>query len=226
MVTQVTTTSINWGGVLKGAAIVTAVAVAGVVAWYAVGALANSAAVTGFFADPTLQSILTSTANGLSTAWDWLSVQATEVGSSIKSMWASLPQTLGLSTSLSSGAAAHIATATSGASAAQVASAVGATVAVGASASAGLHAINSTNLVTTHTAMLPHGMHEAAHIAAEHAHEPAPRSWSNQFASRNSTTNFADSVSRKSAPVAPAPKDTFVSQLAADTAALNRELGK
>lgn len=107
-----TTRTINWGGVLKGAAIVTAVVVAGVVGFYAFQALAGSAAVAGFFANPTVNGLAAGFVNLLSSAWDMLLTAGGWVSEQVVALWKAIPSTFGLPTLASPEVVTHIADAT------------------------------------------------------------------------------------------------------------------
>ena len=224
--------TINWGGVLKGVAIVAAVAVAAVV----VGILAQAAVIgigNAIAANTTATALASTAGTGVGTVSGWLLNGLQYAGNFLTELPGAFVNAFGLS-----GSAAQV---TAGAqTAGQVAAiaAGGATVAVGAHAAHPyLNQIDYTQTVSgttaamqgAHTAHAAH-MAEMAHMshhAAEHTqHQSAPSSWMDRFTSRGGTAaGFADTVASRK-PIDIAPRDgNFAAQVETDTTKLNKELG-
>lgn len=237
----VTTKSINWGGVLKGVAIVTAVVAVGVVASYAVSALASSSAVSSLFVgmDPTLHSIGVSLLNGLATAGDFLWEQALNFADFAKDLWKELPDILGLSHSLNPSATGHLAGAASIAGKLPAAAGI---AAAAATVPAAVHAINNLQLVDTHTVVANtassahsvHAAHDAAiHTAAEHSTGSHGTNWSSRFNPKNifgshaEATRASQGTNPSVATMAATPRNgDFASMIDAQTDQLNQSLAK
>jgi hypothetical protein len=234
--------SINWGGVIKGVAIVAAVAVAGVVAYSVIGGIAGYAT-TAIAANPTTSAI----AAGISQSASWLGSTLTYgveyIGGFLGQMTTMALSGLGLGGATWGGAAATK----------EAVSLAGAGVATAAATHAALPAIHNLQLTTptpadanpsvesgllaaqgaqtAHAASHASALHEvthAAHHAAESAHEHEQhKQWSAKFAAKAAYASHADAVRATAAPRSvPQPADSFSAQLNADRASLDTALAK
>ncbi|MDX2094724.1 MAG: hypothetical protein SFW64_02120 [Alphaproteobacteria bacterium] len=235
------TPRVNWGRIMKGVALVAAVALVGVVSYHLLFAAA-APLVGGISASPTLSGI----AEGIGQAATWVGAKllyAMQFSAGfLNSMLQAALSGLGLSGVAWTGAAAtQQAVAIAGAGAA---TAVAAHVAAPhlhgladiPSDSTALPADTST-LVAAQTAQAAaHGStaaHEFAH-AAHHAAESAGEShspqkgWSQQFANKAAFASHSEAVraSQGSKPTLAARADSFSEQLNADRANLDQALAK
>lgn len=229
-----TNTSINWGGILKGAAIITAVAVAGAVAYSAF--VAGTPMVTGYIAQSENLKIFLSNAVDLATAaggyiaegWSWLSAQAAAAPAAIVSALG-IENTGSLSNFLGNGAQT-----------ADIAGKVGAAAVATTGAVIAMPELRHTPLVVPDTStpalaahsLHPAGFHEAAftakHVAAEHGSK-GTGSWGSVFASKAPTASYSEAalaskVDRDTARMA--RQDSFANQLDSDRANLEAVLRK
>lgn len=225
---------INWGGVVKGAAIVAGVAVAAVVGYVALNFAAGFVmqAVVGSVPANMWASGAVQAANWgaglLGTAYAYASGFLGAFGSWLATVPGTVGAAIGLTPQL---------TAASGAAVAHTAGIVGA----GAVGAAALHTavpalgqIDYTQTVagtaaatSLHSAHAAHTMAEMAHMshhAAEHAHHS---NWTDRFTSKaGNAQTFANTVASRQ-PIDMTPRDgNFAAQLEAETAQLNKQLGK
>lgn len=235
--------AVNWGGVLKGAAIITAVAVAGVVGFYAFTALSTYA--TGAIAaSPTASSV----AVGLGQAATWLGNTLLYgigyVGGFIGNLFSMGLGAIGLEGVTWTGAAAT--NQAMGAAGAAAVTAVAAHAAV-----PHIHALNvgsdvpvdtssvstdATGILAAQGAQSIHGathaasLHEvthAAHHAAETTDHDHHKQWSAQFANKAAFASHADAVrATQGERTISARSDNFAQQLNADRASLDAALAK
>ena len=238
------TTEINWGGVVKGVAIVAAVAVAAVV-----GLAVFSAAGAGITAMITHNAVASSLAGGAMQAATWsagaLGTGINFIGGMLSAIPGLLVNVLGLSNVALAPAAATGANHLIGIAGAGAAAAV--------ATHAALPHLNSVHLTTTSPSPIDGGpdtnltsgvfaagtgahatstasIHEMAH-AAHGAHELSEQQreraeWTNKFASRGGFTSYADSVRARKEDEKPIqPRDAnFAEQLNADRANLDAAL--
>ena len=228
MGTSTTKTSINWGGVVKGAAIVSAFAVVAVAGFYGIQAVAGSEIVKDILGDDTLKAFGTTLVNGLATAWEFTKDLAGDVWDWTKEMWKGLPETLGLSTSLN-GAADKLVGGTTAATMTKTATIVGGVALASASAPVITGMINGTELVHHHAATAHTAAHDAAHHTAHHAaHVATERRFADKFANKTQFTSHAEAAraSKPAARTIATPQESFAKDLEASTANLDRALGK
>lgn len=214
-------TAVNWGGILKGAAKITAIVVVAAVAIYAANAalpsLLNAIGMGGGAAAPlsTAQTYIGSAYDGLS----WLGGQALSLATDAWTFLSGVPADIASWAGLTT-------TATSVNAAAAATGSAAKTIATGAIVTAAavpvINTLHHTQLTQTvpmmdaHASTTAHisGMHEAAHHAAEHSHRNHAQAWADRVPQK-----------RESATVAPR-SGGFADQVLADTSALNTALGK
>lgn len=236
-----TARTVNWGAAVKGVAFVTAVAVAAVVGYaaftYAGGFLSGA-----IQASPMAQSALVGIGEAVTGATGWVAEQAT--------YWFKIASHhLGNAATSALGAAGLTGQVLPNGFYETLKTTLGITGAGAAAAAAAPTAIEhfkqldfSTTSNATLAAQGTHAAHAAhaahfAHHAAEHAvgngqRKPDFKGWSANFAQAPGSTSFADKVRPNGnqptsfAAAGPAPKDSFAEQITADTAALDKALGK
>ncbi len=226
---------INWGGVIKGVALVSAVAVAGVVGAYgisaAVGAVSGLIGTTG-----TASYLAASAVEGAVTLGGWITSAFGTIASTAASAWAAIPSFFGLTSTLATPAVA--------ANASALGSGLGA-IAGGATIAVGVHAVTphikalalttpdstATVDVDADTAILSQVKastamhHDFSHATADMAHhasmhgdtnnaQPATRSsWASKFSPMKNAASIT-------------PRDpNFSAQLNADRENLRAALG-
>lgn len=213
---------INWGGVLKGVAIVAAVAVVAVVGGLALAAISD-AVTTAIMANAGLSSLAAGVQPAVaSVAGNICQAAGTVVNFLSTTLPTWLAGTLNLSGALAPAAATSIN---------NVAGIVGATTAGAVATHAMLPSLQHGHYVDVdpniHTKMAASlaptvSMHDITHMthhAAEHANERHASNWSDRFSSHNtSSSGFAERAQKPSA--------NFTEQLNADRANLDAALAK
>lgn len=204
--------TINWGGVIKGVAVVAAVVAVGVGIYVATPYIVS--AVRGWLGASPSGSFVAAAVQGVSTAWAAVAKEAAVFGTWVSGLWAAAPSTLGISATMANTAAITAASQTG--SGLAVAAGVAATAATIPAAS---HALHNISFVTEH----------AAHHAAEHSAKswadrtPSRRAPGQSFASAapqpKSSAGFASTVA------APAASKIDAESIRKATANLNKELG-
>ncbi len=240
-------THINWGGVVKGVALVGAVVLAGVAGAYAVG-LATSAAGTALATGGTLEAIAATTIKGGATIALWIGGAATELAAAVQSAWAGIPSFFGLTSTMATPAVAEAASTLS--TGAMLAGGGAATAIAAHAIAPKLHAITYTTAdipsvdntdagilsqVKTSAAMqhsdISHATAELSSHAATHGNKTVPlsdapqRGWRDMLSSQPSASTQQNgswaSKLNTSASTIPAPRDpNFAKQLDADRANL------
>jgi hypothetical protein len=236
---------INWGGVLKGVAIVAAVVVVGVVAFSAFTALAGYAT-SAIAISPAASSVAVGVGNAATWAGESLLYGINYIGGALGYLGNSALGSLGLAGTQWGGAAAttHV-IGVAGATAATAVAAhaamptihglqLGADVPVDAPPSND-YALDNGLLATqgaqnSHIATHASALHEvthAAHHAAETNNEHAEKSWSQKFANKATFASHSDAVrATQAAKAIPQPAASFGEQLNADRANLDAALAK
>ncbi|MFZ4541557.1 MAG: hypothetical protein ACOYNL_07080 [Rickettsiales bacterium] len=215
-------TSVNWGGVIKGVAIVSAVVVAGAVGAWALGA-AWGAIGTAAAGEATTSALAGTAYDGITTAASWLSTQWAAFSTYISSVWTGLASSSALTGALTT------AQVTSGVPIAQV---VGGVAAAGAAATVALPAMRDipmSQLDAPDPYIAQNAQHHASHGAMHTATETTRHiaAESGQRQSSNLVSRFGtkaandDSfVQREAARRNSAPGTSFSESLNADRANL------
>jgi hypothetical protein len=230
------TKTINWGGVIKGVAIVSAVVVAGVAGFYALN-FAAGFFMPAFIGNATAAGPLATGALGVaSTIGGYLGAAWAAVASFVTSLPAAFVSAFGLTGTITAAQAASATTALS------IAGATAGTVVVAHPAINAFNQLQFTNspmpdsssaLGATQAVQAAH-MHNAAHItqhmAADHAVEQQKpqTNWMDRFKSTAGFKSHAEAARASSSTMGGiTPRDAnFAKQVEADTANLNREMAK
>ncbi len=228
------TKTINWGGVLKGVAIVSAVVVAGVAGFYALN-FAAGLFMPALVGNTTAGAIATGGLGVASTIGGWLGAGWATVASFVTSLPAAFVSAFGLTGTIT---AAQTAGATSALGIA------GATAGVAVAAHPAINAFNHLHFTNpmpdtsgatlgsmqaTQAAHMHNAAHIAQHLAADHTVEQQQKTnWMDRFKGNAGFKSHAEAARATATPAGTiTPRDaSFAEQLKADTAKLNQELVK
>lgn len=221
---------INWGGVLKGAAIVTGVVVAAAVGYWLFGAIIAQSVTTAVMASPNLSPMAAYASAGAHSVASGLGVAVGTVEGWLSSIPAQLVSMLGLTTPFAPAEAVAVN---------QTLAIGGAAVTTAIATHAAVPYLQQTHFTSASPAGNPEAdllttsvpMHDLTHIthhAAEHADEHAAAAWSERITPRAAASaSFAENV-RASQPErhSPAPAANFIEKLNLDRANLDEALGE
>lgn len=248
-------THINWGKVVKGALLVTAVVGVAAVGFWAVGTMASGgmAAITG---SSSVDGIAAAAVEGVNTTVGWIGAGLSYVGSMLYNVPGMIANTFGLHGSLTT--TTLFGTSTPVANALPAAAGVVGAAGLGTVMYHGIHPqVHDviTNSVSQHYVPVPDastttidpnhstiimagqaGAHNAAMEMAHAGHEAHELNeqikehsqWRDQFALRNTTSGYANAVGkRETRSMLVAPRDAnWAEHVTAETAQLNNSLAK